>query len=285
MPRMRSVLSSSVTTSRVWPDCDAALQRGLRRPPRRRRSPPPGSASSRCAPPARAGGRRRASITASPGSSVPPAALRAIRNFRSSEVVVSSPSASGSHPERPQRSMFAQPSTATTMNGLERHAEEPRAAATDGGRRPRRGRSCRSSATSSPKVMCSGRDQQVGEDRAAITTATPCASTSAERLARAVRDRGLAEAPMPIEASVMPTWQAAMYSSIRSIWRVASLAPAHALVGHRLEPVEPRAHERVLGGDEEAVQRYQRRARRPAAGPMSSRRPSQRAAAMRSNWR
>ncbi len=32
-------------------------------------------------------------------------------------------------------------------------------------------------------------------------------------------------APMPIEASVMPTWQAAMYSSIRPIWRVASLAP------------------------------------------------------------
>ena len=34
------------------------------------------------------------SITASPGSSVPPEALRAMRNLRSSEVVVSSPSPS-----------------------------------------------------------------------------------------------------------------------------------------------------------------------------------------------
>src|SRR5439155_10982109 len=30
---------------------------------------------------------------------------------------------------------------------------------------------------------------------------------------------------MPIEASVIPTWQAAMYSSILSIWRCASCAP------------------------------------------------------------
>src|SRR4051812_12857369 len=30
---------------------------------------------------------------------------------------------------------------------------------------------------------------------------------------------------MPIDASVMPTWHAAMYSSIRSIWRSASAAP------------------------------------------------------------
>ena len=97
MPRMRSVFSSSVTTRRVWPDCtqrfsavstfsdtSTVTTAGIGVITLR------ASCSCRWKTPR--------SITASPGSSVPPEALRAIRNLRSSEVVISSPSPSARMP-------------------------------------------------------------------------------------------------------------------------------------------------------------------------------------------
>ncbi len=58
---------------------------------------------------------------------------------------------------------------------------------------------------------------------------------------------------MPSEASVIPTWQAARDSSTCSICCSASLGAALALLGQLLDPAAAGAHDRELGGDEEAV--------------------------------
>ena len=60
--------------------------------------------------------------------------------------------------------------------------------------------------------------------------------------------------PMPIEAIVMPSWQAERYSSMRSIWRERERGAALALVAQLLDARLARAHEGELRGDEEAVE-------------------------------
>ena len=61
----------------------------------------------------------------------------------------------------------------------------------------------------------------------------------------------------PSEASVIPTWQVATYSSTWSICSSASRGAGFALVAQLLEPAAARAHDRELGRDEEAVDRDQ----------------------------
>ncbi len=61
------------------------------------------------------------SITASPGSSVPPLTLRAIRNLRSSEVVVSSPSPATRTPNG--RRISSARALRSLLNGLNRRVK------------------------------------------------------------------------------------------------------------------------------------------------------------------
>src|SRR4051794_19603130 len=57
------------------------------------------------------------------------------------------------------------------------------------------------------------------------TTATPCDSGPPSGSSNRFANTGSPTAPKPIEAIVIPTWQAAMYSSIESISRLKSAAP------------------------------------------------------------
>ena len=64
---------------------------------------------------------------------------------------------------------------------------------------------------------------------------------------------------MPIDASVMPTWQAAMYSSIRSICFSASAAPfAPSFASAWIRSSRERTIE-YSAGDEERVHEDERR--------------------------
>ena len=58
---------------------------------------------------------------------------------------------------------------------------------------------------------------------------------------------------MPIEAIVMPTWQAEMYSSMWSSWSQRQPRAPRRPPRHLLEPRPARAHERVLRDHEERV--------------------------------
>ena len=62
---------------------------------------------------------------------------------------------------------------------------------------------------------------------------------------------------MPIEAIVIPTWQAESDSSILSSCSITASAPALALLGELLDLAAAAADERELGRDEEAVDRHQ----------------------------
>ena len=102
--------------------------------------------------------------------------------------------------------------------------------------------------TCSPIVMCS--EVATANEIANATTVAPVPSPSAGSISDAIA--GSPRKPIPIEASVIPTWHAASDSSIVSICssacsaptRPPSPAPRSALAG---------AHERELGRDEDPV--------------------------------
>ena len=62
---------------------------------------------------------------------------------------------------------------------------------------------------------------------------------------------------MPIEAIVMPSWQAARTSSSFSSCSSTSSTPALPVLRERLEPPAARTHQRELRGDEDAVEDHQ----------------------------
>ena len=63
--------------------------------------------------------------------------------------------------------------------------------------------------------------------------------------------------PIPIEAIVIPIWQAESDSSILSSCSTTASAPGFAFLGQLFDFAAAAAHERELGGDEEAVDRDQ----------------------------
>ena len=109
--------------------------------------------------------------------------------------------------------------------------------------------------TCSPTVMWS----EVASVKAiakASAVATPCERPPKAGSIRSA-SAGSPRKPIPIEAIVIPSWQAERYSSIWSSWRRTRLAAPLALVGELLDLAAAGADERELGGDEEAVERDQ----------------------------
>ena len=76
--------------------------------------------------------------------------------------------------------------------------------------------------------------------------------------------------PIPIEAIVIPIWQAESDSSILSSCSITVLGAAFAFLGQLLDLAAAAAHEGELGRDEEAVDRRPAGAGGRAAGRSSS---------------
>ena len=206
------------------------------------------------------------SITASPGSRSPPTADWEMISFRSSEVCFSSMSA-GRIPNRRRIAFDALFNAQVSGAVAERNRSSGRA-------RWRAVPSARviaiSFGTCSPAVMWS----EVAIVKAiakASAVATPCESppnSGSIRLASA----GSPRKPIPIEAIVIPSWQAERYSSMRSSCTQHQARALRALAGELLHLAATGADQRELGGDEDAVDQHQRDQRNEGQSRHRSRR-------------
>ena len=102
------------------------------------------------------------------------------------------------------------------------------------------------------------------------SSGTPSASSGPSR---SCASAGSATTPRPVEHTVMPSCAQASISETCSIAHSTVLAPAHALLGERLDLRAPGGHDGELGADEEGVPREQQQAdekARPGAHSSSS---------------
>ncbi len=90
-----------------------------------------------------------------------------------------------------------------------------------------------------------------------MTTATSWLGVLPNAPLRMSASAGVASAPIAIEVIVTPIWTAEMYSLMRSSWLQGERGAARAFLAHQFQARSPGAHERVLGGDEERVDRDQ----------------------------
>ena len=209
MPRTRSGLPSSTTSSRLWPEVQQSSSASVTLAEASTVTTAGiGVITSRASCSCR--WKTPRSITASPGSRSPPTADWEMISFRSSEVCFSSMSA-GRIPNR--RRIALETLVSAQVNGAVtvRNRSSGRA-------RRRALPSARVIAiifgTCSPTVMCS----EVASAKAianASAVATPCESPpNSGSISYAIA--GSPRKPIPIEAIVIPSWQAERYSSMRS---------------------------------------------------------------------
>ncbi len=246
IPLTRSGLSSSITTSRVWPEltqrrsaastvseASTVTTAGI------------GVITSRASCSCR--WKTPPSIPASPGSSVPPILELSMICFRSSEVWRSSRSF-GLTPKR--RTIALENALSAIVTGAVATRNQ------FSGRETRRAvRSALAIAsifgTCSPMLMW----RAVTRTKASaseIPTATPCErppKTGSISFATA----GSPRKPIPIEAIVIPIWQAESDSSILSSCSTTASAPRFPFLGELFDFPPAAAHQRELGRDEEAV--------------------------------
>ena len=117
----------------------------------------------------------------------------------------------------------------------------------------------------SPIVMCSA--VMISSARIVLSAAaTPWRSDASTRSAGSSSAAmvGSPSAPSASEAIVMPSWQAARYSSRCAAWRRASRGPRVRLLG---QPLGSHGDQRELGRHEEPVDQHEQRRSRPGEQP------------------